>query len=229
MEKRFFCRQASELKLSELGLDPEVYELVKDEDPIQLLEAIRDWEYDGYLTRRIAKKLKIKDGIKTKVTLILMEQAREIVWKLEKQLLAKGFLREGIYNRTLITMHSILGSASCREYDWEKECLITPENQMTITKVYKADINSYGKPSLSEYEYRTVDFEQAGKDLLDLLKECLSKWQYDYFIEYQLHPKNKAIFLTNAERDMEEVIIKNVIYWADKIREFYKKHNLLRK
>lgn len=228
MSKRFFCRRASELNLSKLGLDPEVYELIKDEDPAKLLQEVRNKEFNSR-TKRIAMKLKAKYGIKTKVTLILMEQAREIVWKLEKQLLAKGFLREDICNRTLIAMHSILGSASCREYDWKKEYFITPEKQMTITKVYKADINSYGGSSLTEYEYRTIDFEQAGKDLLDLLKECLTEWQYDYFIECRLHTKSKAMFLTNAENEMEEAIIKNIIYWADRIREFYKKHNLLRK
>ena len=229
MEKKILCRRVSELNLSKLGLDPEIYELVKDENPAQLLHGVRNWDIDN-LTKNVATRLKTKYGIKTKVTLSLKKQAEEIVWKLEERLLAEGFLRKNFHSHLLWKMHLLLWNAKAKKYDWEKEHFVTPKEQREIADICNSDIISYTKKIVANNEqYETLDFEAIETDLLEMLRKYLSKWQLDYFVNYWKESEYVAVvvFLTPEEENLEEAIVRNITYWAEKIKQFYVEHDLL--
>lgn len=233
----YYCKKASELKYSKLGLDDATIDLIKPIGTRRLVELART--HDMALTNRIQDRLQAKsynihcNSLKPSKQYRI--EANRITNQIKKNLKKTGYYRNDVSFENLVKLCQILKTVIFNLTIFEYNTKKNPQNYSSSAHYLKSHLDTYtdnlNKLKALEHHidyellyrirnriYETFDFEKANHIIPDIFSTILSPTQNEFINWYCL---NDSVLLSKEEERLLDVICINIVKGIDSIIEPY--------
>lgn len=233
----YYCKKASELTYSELGLDDTIIDLIKPIGIRRLVELART--HDTALTNRIQDRLQAKSYNNHYISLRSSKQyqieAKRITNQIKKSLKKAGYFRDDASFDNLVKLCRILKTVIFNLTIFEYNTKKSPQNYSSSVRYLKNHLEAYtsnlNKLKALEYHidyellyrirnriYETFDFKKANRIIPEIFDTILSPPQKEFISWYCL---NDNVLLSKEEERLLDVICINIVKGIDSIIEPY--------